>query len=223
MHGGEIFVPKIPSMQITDLAEAMAPGLPHQGRRHPARREAARDDVPDRRLAPDAASSTTISSSGRPSSSSARMSTIMTNQLGENGAPVADGFEYNSGRNDALPRRRRDQGIQPDRESNDPLRPPGHLSRGYRRSRRGSALGLADAGAGGPRVRARDGRPIAARKTRSRSPTRPRRCTSPASRSISAPATRCGRHRIPSWHRPIARAIAAPRSISSISIREPTT
>jgi len=28
MHGGEIFVPKIPSMKITDLAEAMAPGLP---------------------------------------------------------------------------------------------------------------------------------------------------------------------------------------------------
>lgn len=28
MHGGEIFVPKIPSMRITDLAEAMAPGMP---------------------------------------------------------------------------------------------------------------------------------------------------------------------------------------------------
>src|SRR5690606_38325813 len=28
MQGGEIFVPKIPSSRITDLAEAMAPGLP---------------------------------------------------------------------------------------------------------------------------------------------------------------------------------------------------
>ena len=28
MYGGEIFVPKIPSMQITDLAKAMAPNLP---------------------------------------------------------------------------------------------------------------------------------------------------------------------------------------------------
>ena len=28
MHGGEIFVPKIPSMKMTDLAEAMAPGMP---------------------------------------------------------------------------------------------------------------------------------------------------------------------------------------------------
>lgn len=30
MHGGEIFVPKIPSIKITDLAEAIAPGLPHK-------------------------------------------------------------------------------------------------------------------------------------------------------------------------------------------------
>jgi len=28
MRGGEIFVPKIPSMKMTDLAEALAPGLP---------------------------------------------------------------------------------------------------------------------------------------------------------------------------------------------------
>ena len=30
MKGGEIFVPKIPSMKITDLAEIIAPGIPHQ-------------------------------------------------------------------------------------------------------------------------------------------------------------------------------------------------
>lgn len=29
-EGGEIFVPKLPSMKITDLAEALAPGLPHE-------------------------------------------------------------------------------------------------------------------------------------------------------------------------------------------------
>ena len=28
MQGGEIFIPKIPSMRITDLAEAIAPGMP---------------------------------------------------------------------------------------------------------------------------------------------------------------------------------------------------
>lgn len=30
MHGGEVFVPKIPSIRITDLAEAMAPGIPQR-------------------------------------------------------------------------------------------------------------------------------------------------------------------------------------------------
>lgn len=30
MHGGEIFVPKIPSMRVTDLAEAIAPGVQHK-------------------------------------------------------------------------------------------------------------------------------------------------------------------------------------------------
>ena len=30
MRGGEIFVPKIPSMRIVDLAEVMAPGIPHE-------------------------------------------------------------------------------------------------------------------------------------------------------------------------------------------------
>lgn len=29
MYGGEIFVPKIPSVRITDVAEAIAPGIPH--------------------------------------------------------------------------------------------------------------------------------------------------------------------------------------------------
>jgi UDP-N-acetylglucosamine 4,6-dehydratase len=29
MEGGEVFIPKIPSMRVTDLAEAIAPGVPH--------------------------------------------------------------------------------------------------------------------------------------------------------------------------------------------------
>lgn len=32
MHGGELFVPKIPSMKITDLAQAIAPGAPMHDR-----------------------------------------------------------------------------------------------------------------------------------------------------------------------------------------------
>ena len=27
MYGGEVFIPKIPSMKVVDLAQAMAPGL----------------------------------------------------------------------------------------------------------------------------------------------------------------------------------------------------
>lgn len=30
MSGGEIFIPKIPSMRVTELAEAVAPGIPHE-------------------------------------------------------------------------------------------------------------------------------------------------------------------------------------------------
>ncbi|MCB9989388.1 MAG: UDP-N-acetylglucosamine 4,6-dehydratase (inverting) [Rhodospirillales bacterium] len=30
MYGGEIFVPRIPSMKMTDMAEALAPGVPHE-------------------------------------------------------------------------------------------------------------------------------------------------------------------------------------------------
>jgi UDP-N-acetylglucosamine 4,6-dehydratase len=30
MHGGEVFIPKIPSMRVTDLAEAIAPGVPRE-------------------------------------------------------------------------------------------------------------------------------------------------------------------------------------------------
>lgn len=30
MHGGEIFIPKIPSMKMTELAKALAPNLPHK-------------------------------------------------------------------------------------------------------------------------------------------------------------------------------------------------
>ena len=42
MRGGEIFVPKIPSMNILQLAEAVAPGLPGADRRDPPGREATR-------------------------------------------------------------------------------------------------------------------------------------------------------------------------------------
>ena len=39
--GGEVFIPKIPSMKVVDLADAMAPGIPPKSW-HPTGREAAR-------------------------------------------------------------------------------------------------------------------------------------------------------------------------------------
>ena len=50
MRGGEIFVPKIPSTSITDLASLVGPKLDAAQGRHPSRREAARGDVPGGRL-----------------------------------------------------------------------------------------------------------------------------------------------------------------------------
>ncbi len=43
MQGGEVFVPKIPSMHIMDLAQVIAPGCQITADRHPTRREAPRD------------------------------------------------------------------------------------------------------------------------------------------------------------------------------------
>ena len=52
MGGGEVFVPKIPSMRVTDMAEALAPGCRARGDRHPAGGEAARAARDRGRVAP---------------------------------------------------------------------------------------------------------------------------------------------------------------------------
>ena len=36
MSGGELYVPRIPSMKIVDLVEALAPGYPDDGNWHPS-------------------------------------------------------------------------------------------------------------------------------------------------------------------------------------------
>ena len=59
MHGGEIFVPKIPSMNIMDLAQVVAPECRTEVDRHPPRREAARDADHARRRVTTPSSSTT--------------------------------------------------------------------------------------------------------------------------------------------------------------------
>ena len=54
MHGGEIFVPKIPSMRLVDLAETVAPGCAGGVHRDSSRREVARSAGFGRRVAANA-------------------------------------------------------------------------------------------------------------------------------------------------------------------------
>ncbi|MEO6947237.1 MAG: UDP-N-acetylglucosamine 4,6-dehydratase (inverting) [Nitrobacter sp.] len=98
MHGGEIFVPKLPSIRIVDLATAMAPHLPQNliGIR------------PGEKLheimCPADVSHVTLEFGDhyviRPSIKfHDRGYDYLENRLGETGAPVARGFSYNSGTN----------------------------------------------------------------------------------------------------------------------------
>lgn len=97
MHGGEIFVPKIPSVKVTDVARAMAPHLPHQivGIR------------PGEKLheimCPGDDSHLTLAFDDHylimPAIQFSGHFDFTTNRMGESGHPVEQGFEYHSGRN----------------------------------------------------------------------------------------------------------------------------
>ncbi len=97
MHGGEIFVPKIPSVRIVDLARAMAPHLPHKivGIR------------PGEKLheimCPGDDSHLTLAFDDHyvicPTIQFSSHVDFAENKLGERGVPVEQGFEYNSGTN----------------------------------------------------------------------------------------------------------------------------
>ena len=99
MHGGELFVPKIPSIRITDLAEAMAPGMPTRiiGIRP--------GEKVDEVMCPKDDSHQTLEFSDhyviKPSITfwGGDGPIYTTNALGEVGHPVAPDFEYNSGTN----------------------------------------------------------------------------------------------------------------------------
>jgi len=98
MQGGEIFVPKLPSIRIVDLATAMAPHLPQNliGIRPGEKLHEI--------LCPADNSHLTLEFSDhyvmRPSINfHDRGCDYSENRLGETGAPVARGFEYNSGTN----------------------------------------------------------------------------------------------------------------------------
>lgn len=97
MQGGETFVPKIPSARITDLAEAMAPGLPLKviGIRPGEKLHEIMCPKDDSHLTLEFADHYVI----RPTIQFNVPVDHARNALGETGKPVADGFEYNSGTN----------------------------------------------------------------------------------------------------------------------------
>ncbi|MEO5354378.1 MAG: UDP-N-acetylglucosamine 4,6-dehydratase (inverting) [Magnetococcus sp. XQGC-1] len=98
MHGGEVFVPKIPSVRIVDLAQAMAPTVPQQvvGIRPGEKLHEVMCPADDSHLTLEFADHYVI----RPSIVFQQgMMNYSTNRLGERGVPVADGFSYDSGSN----------------------------------------------------------------------------------------------------------------------------
>lgn len=97
MYGGELFIPKIPSARITDLAEAMAPGLPLKiiGIRPGEKLHElmiSRDDSP---ITLEFGDHYVITPSIRFTS----VGNYETNALGEPGKPANEGFKYASDSN----------------------------------------------------------------------------------------------------------------------------
>lgn len=98
MRGGEIFVPKIPSVRIVDVARAMAPNLPLRpvGIRPGEKIHEVMCPADDSHLTLEFEDHYVITPTIKFTESNYKYS---PNNLGELGAPVDQGFEYNSGRN----------------------------------------------------------------------------------------------------------------------------
>lgn len=98
MQGGEIFVPKIPSVRIVDLAKVMAPHLEQEiiGIRPGEKLHEIMCPADDSHLTLEFADHYVLSPS---ISFHGQRRDCATNGLGERGAPVEEGFEYNSGTN----------------------------------------------------------------------------------------------------------------------------
>ncbi len=97
MHGGEIFIPKIPSMKMVDLATAMAPNLPHKiiGIRPGEKLHEIMCPADDSHLTLEFENHYVI----KPTIQFSYISDFSINNIGEKGLPVESGFEYNSGSN----------------------------------------------------------------------------------------------------------------------------
>jgi len=97
MQGGEIFVPKIPSVRIVDLASALAPGLPHKiiGIRPGEKLHEVMCPGDDSHLTLEFDDHYVI----KPSIQFSGVVDFSVNRCGEKGRRVEQGFEYHSGRN----------------------------------------------------------------------------------------------------------------------------
>jgi UDP-N-acetylglucosamine 4,6-dehydratase len=97
MHGGEIFVPKIPSVRMIDLVAAMAPGLGIReiGIRPGEKLHEIMCPADDSHLTLEFSDHFVI----KPTIQFAGVVDFSSNRLGETGRPVEQGFEYHSGRN----------------------------------------------------------------------------------------------------------------------------
>lgn len=97
MHGGEIFIPKIPSMKMTDLAKAMAPTLPHKiiGVRPGEKLHEIMCPADDSHLTLDFSDHFVIC----PTIQFAYKTDFTVNAIGQKGQRVPEGFEYHSGNN----------------------------------------------------------------------------------------------------------------------------
>ncbi len=98
MQGGEIFVPKIPSMKIVDLAQALAPTLPLEiiGIRPGEKLHEIMCPSDDSHLTLEFKNHYII----KPTIQFSRKREYNKNLLNEEGKKVEQGFEYNSGNND---------------------------------------------------------------------------------------------------------------------------
>lgn len=98
MQGGEIFVPKIPSIRITDLAKALAPDLEQRiiGIRPGEKLHEIMCPADDSHLTLEFEDHFVIKPTIRFFGLDAEYE---VNKLGEKGKPVTQGFEYNSGNN----------------------------------------------------------------------------------------------------------------------------
>jgi len=97
MQGGEIFVPKIPSVRVVDLARAMAPNLPQKiiGIRPGEKMHEVMCPADDSHLTLEFEDHYVI----KPTIQFAAAVDFTRNRLGETGNPVEPGFEFHSGRN----------------------------------------------------------------------------------------------------------------------------